>query len=173
MKSSDAGMVLLLVALIACGVMLFFPEAFTIVLVILLAAAALAGVGVVAYVIYWFIHNAASPTLRVQAKVVRKRTKQWDVSVPLGESPEMGAARLGLMGRDRKGAAEALMKAAACEDMPEVDLASGADCYVTFSYSGREAEFAVPTDVYTGVDEGSEGLLVIQGEKFRHFITGL
>jgi hypothetical protein len=173
MSSSDTGLILPLVVVVAVGVMVFFPTAFVYVLTVVLAAAALAALSVVAYVVYWFIHNTVSPTLRVRAKVVRKTAKQWDIAIPLGESPEMAGARLGLMGRDRNGAAEAFKKAAVCEDMGEVDVASGVDCYVTFSFDGREKEFLVPMDVYTGLEDGSEGLLVVQGDKFRHFALGL
>jgi hypothetical protein len=42
--------------------------------------------------------------------------------------------------------------------------------FITFAFEGREAEFAVPAEVYADVDEGDEGLLTFRGEQFKRFV---
>lgn len=131
------------------------------------------GAGFVAVVFgytgFWLARNALSPVSRARATVVRKRSNQWDVSLG-GETPEMGMAQLGMLGRHRHAAAQAFTKLAATQNVSEFTLADGVDCYITFRFDGREMEFSVPTDTYVTCDEGAEGLLVYKGEKFKHFI---
>lgn len=46
----------------------------------------------------------------------------------------------------------------------------GLNCFVTFHFEGRDAEFAVPEAVYAEIDEGDEGLLTFRGEQFKRFV---
>ena len=141
-------------------------------LLLILLLVALAVVAMFAYVGYWLIRNAASPTEQVRARVVRKRTKPWDVSllVGLGESETQG---LGAKRPNRR----KLGRIRACLTrflpFPELTLAAGTDCYITFEFGGREEEFNVPMATYLNIEEGDPGLLVFQGEKFRHFVKGV
>ncbi|MBI2842230.1 MAG: DUF2500 family protein [Armatimonadetes bacterium] len=141
-------------------------------IITIIAAAALVAIFVFGYDIFWLVRNWLSPTVRVPAKVLRKTHKQWDVSI-VGETPEMQAARLGLLGRDRESAAKALNKLAATQDVPELILYQGTDCYITFDVNGAEMEFIVPMPTYIDTEEGTEGLLVYKGERFKRFIAGV
>jgi hypothetical protein len=143
-----------------------------VVMIIAIALPVILALSVIGYVVYWYIHNKEQPVTDVQARVIRKRTKNWDVSV-VGDTPEMQAARTGLLGSDPKGAAKALLKSAESPDVPEITFASGTDFYVTFGFEDKEEELQVPEFTYVAVDEGTEGLLVYQGELFKHFITSL
>jgi hypothetical protein len=95
--------------------------------------------------------------------------KDWDVSIP-SDSPEMTAARLGMMGRDPKSAAKAWAQSAGRNDSPELTFASGVDYFMTFDVKGKEMEFVVPESIYTAASEGAEGLLIYQKEKFKYFV---
>lgn len=120
------------------------------------------------YVIYWLIRNRLCPTTRVTVRVVRKRHKNWDVSLPLYAPPTEE-----MMGRDPKGAWEAYSRMTRTSDMPEIELASGTECFVTFAIGREQLELNVPMNLYIQLQEGDEGLLVFQGEIFRHFIPGV
>lgn len=149
-------------------------EAYVVMIIIIavLVAAGAFAVYVFGYDVFWLVRNWLAPVTRTQAKVMRKRHKQWDISI-VGETPEMGLARLGMMGRDAESAAQAYNKLAGMEDVPELTLADGTDCYVTFGLDGKQLEFLVPMDTYIALEENTEGLLVFKGEKFLHFIAGV
>lgn len=169
MQSSNLGAVALLIALVCFFVIMNSPAATTFALAALVGVVVLAACFVIGYTAFWLIRNKMSPVVRVEAAVVRRCMKEWDVSLP-GESTEMAAARLATMGRYPKSAAKAFLKTAASSDAPSIEIAGGVDYYVTFSINGREVEFTVPEDSYIRADEGASGLLVFQGEQFNDFI---
>jgi hypothetical protein len=148
---SDAGPKLLLIVLAIAAVALILPGVFGYILVAGIVIAIAAGVGVVGYVIWWLLRNRLAPVRRVTAQVIRKRHKQWDVSVQV-DTPEV------LLGLTRP------------SDMDDMTLTSGADCHVTFGFNGQEVEFIVPAETYISVTENDSGLLFYQGEQFRHFV---
>lgn len=172
MPRSNLGPILLLIALACFFSVITWPTLIAYLLAALLVAIVLGVLFVIGYTAFWLIRNKVSPVTRVEATVVRRRMKEWDVSLPV-ESAGMSAARLGLMGRDPNSAAKAFLKASASPDVPSVEIATGANYFVTFSISGREAEFAVPEESYIQAAEGLTGLLVFQGEQFKHFIPGI
>lgn len=98
------------------------PSLFGILLIGAAVVAALAAAGVVGYVVFWLVRNKLSPVQRVRARVVRRRKKDWDVSL-VGDTPESAAARLGMLGRNRHAAYKAYSKAMAGSDVREVQLA--------------------------------------------------
>ena len=169
MKQSNLGPLLLLCALAIGYFALSYPAAFTYLLLAALVIFALGIAFVFGYDIFWLLRNRLSPVTRAEARVVRKYSRPWDVSV-VGETPEMLAARMGTMGRDPRRAARAYLRSAASTDAPEIDLGSWTDYLVTFAFAGREEEFLVPEDTYIRCEEGTEGLLVFQGEQFKHFV---
>ena len=171
-SSSDFGPLILLIVILLAGAAFMFPILFSYLFVAGIAIAILAAVAMMAYVIYWFIHNYSSPITRVEARVIRKRMKDWDVSIQ-PDSPETAAARLGMMGRDPQSAAKAWAKSAGQNDSPELTFASGVYYFVTFDVAGKEMEFVVPESTYTSATEGAQGLLVYQREKFRYFVLGV
>lgn len=130
--------------------------------ILLLAGA----VFVILYSCYWVVRNRFSRVTRVQAKVVRRRKKDWDVTaVPM--PPTM---RLGLLGRQREQAWRAYSRHMARGDVTELDLARGTNYFVTFGIKEQEKEFSMPEDYFVKCDDGVEGLLVYRGEEFMHFI---
>lgn len=114
------------------------------------------------YMGYWLIRNFIAPTKRTRAIVIRKRHNHWDASIPL----ETGRLRGGMLGSYSVEAD----RARSTRNLPEISLAEGTDCYITFGFDGREVEFAVPSRLYIDTDDGDEGLLVYKGEKFKFFI---
>lgn len=168
MNRSNLGPLLLLGVIAVGYVALRYPIMFTYLLLAALVMLALGIAFVFGYDAFWLVRNRFSPIVHIQAKVIRRRTVPWDVSI-VGESPEMWAARMGLRGRNPGKAAKAYLNSAA-KDLPEIEVAGGNDYFVTFAFSGREEEFLVPEDAYVRCEEGSEGLLVFRGEQFRHFI---
>ena len=169
MPKSNLGPALLLGAILLFGIMILFPYLFSYALLAVVFLVILGVAGVIVYAIYTFLMNRFSPTVRVRARVVRKLAKDWDVTIT-GETPEMAMARLGLMGRNPKEAAKAYTLASKSPNVPELTLAEGLDCYITFDVNGRELELSVPQSVYVAAEEGTEGMLVFQGEKFKHFV---
>ncbi len=124
-----------------------------IVLAILAAMAAFV-VFVFGYVIYNKVGIFFAPTKRTWARVVRKRHKQWDASVPT----QGGAIGMAFMNFTMR------------KDNPEITLAEGTDCYITFNVNGKEMEFAAPEALYIEVEPDMQGLLVYKGEKLKYFI---
>lgn len=154
---------------VGTGLLLYDIYLLTYVLVgagILLFAGA---VFVIFYSCYWVGRNRLSPVMRVQARVVRRRKKHWEVGM-VGGTPESSIARLGLLGRQRDEAWRAYSREMAKGDVPEVDLATGTNYFVTFDIKGQEKEFSTPEDYFIKCNEGIEGLLVYRGEEFTHFI---
>ena len=145
------------------------PFIFSHLLVVAFWLALAAACAMIGYVVYWFIRNRLSPVQHVHASVLRRRKKDWDVSV-MGDTPEMAAARLGMLGRHPEEAAKAWHRAAQSPDVPEITIYEGIDFYVTFSFNGREVEFKVPGEVYVKSPKGTDGLLVFQREEFKDFI---
>jgi len=133
---------------------------------VLLGAGALFVIG---YTAYWLIRNRIRPTVRVQARVVRRRKKDWDVTL-VGGAAE---AQLGLQGRQHREAWRAYSRKMAGGEVSEVELASGTNYFVTFLADGNEVEFCTPEDDYIRCNEGAQGLLVYRGEEFVHFIPGV
>ncbi|MEN6372378.1 MAG: hypothetical protein ABFD64_10235 [Armatimonadota bacterium] len=165
--------VLILLALFIGGFLMFqSPILFSYILIGFLILAGAAAVGIVVYAIIWFIRNRLSHVERVNAKVILRRKKDWDVSL-IGNTPEMAAARLGMMGRDPQTAAKAYSKLVTQDDVPELELAAGSNYLVTFGFNDRECEFAVSEADYIKCDEGTEGLLVFRGEEFKYFIPNV
>lgn len=157
---------ILLVLIAAVGLLIYDINLLTYVIVgiaILLLAFALF---VIFYSGYWVMRNRMSRIVRVQARVVRRRTKDWDVSL-MGTSR---IARLSLMGRQRDEAWKAYSRRMARGDVSELDIAAGTNYFVTFDVNGQENEFSVPEDYYVKCSEGAEGLLVYQGEEFMRFV---
>lgn len=130
-ESSNLGPVILLTVVLLAAAAFTFPILFSYLLIAGMIVFGLAAIAMVVYVIYWLIRNQSAPITRVEAKVVRRRMKEWDVSVQ-SESPEMAAARLATMGHDPKSAAKAWAKSAGRNDSPELTFAEGADYFVTF-----------------------------------------
>lgn len=157
----------LLVLVAAGGLLVYNIYLFTYVIIgigILLFAFALY---VIFYSGYWVTRNRLSQVVRVQARVVRRRKKDWDVGLVGGPSE---IERLGLLGRQRDEAWKAYSRRMAKGDVPEIDLAAGSNFFVTFDVNGQEKEFSVPEDYYIKSSEGTEGQLVYRGEEFMHFI---
>ncbi len=165
-SASDTGPLLLLIVIVIGAVAMMFPVVFAYVL--LIGGIVLVG-GIAGYAAWWLISVRIARVRRVMAQVVRKREKQWDVSL-VADTPEMAAARLGTLGRDPKAAGKAFLRSSTSADVDEMMLASGTDCYVTFGFGGNEVEFLVPMQTYIAVSENDTGLLVYQGEQFRHFV---
>lgn len=143
---------LLTYIIIAAGILLFAGAVF-----------------IIFYSGYWVIRNRISRITRLQSRVVRRRKKDWDVSL-VGDTPESAIARFGMLGNQRSDAWKAYSREMAKGDIPEIDLAAATNYFVTFDISGQEMEFSVPENYYVKCDEGTEGLLVFQGEQFKHFI---
>lgn len=79
------------------------------------------------------LRNALSPTVRVPAKFVRKRSRDWAVDAPLSVAgSEEGAVIREMDMRLRRD--------------PGVTIASWADCFATFEISGEEKEFVVSAE---------------------------
>lgn len=172
MNRSNLGPLLLLGAIIIGYFALRYPIMFTYLLLVALVILALGIAFVFGYDAFWLVRNRLSPVTRVQAKVIRRRTAPWDVSV-IGETPEMAAARLGMMGRDPHRAAKAYLRSAAVGDAPEIEIAGGTDYFVTFTLGGHEEEFLVTEQAYIRCEDGTEGLLVFRGEQFKHFMPDI
>lgn len=136
-------------ALIAAGILLFAGMLFVIV-----------------YSGYWLVRSRVSPVVRIQASVVRRRKKGWDVGI-VGRSE---IAELGMMGNQRDEAWKAYSHEMRRGNVPEIDLAAGSNYFVTFAVNGQETEFSVPEEYYIKCSEGAVGLLVYRGEEFMHFI---
>ena len=139
-------------ALIALGVLLFAGMLF-----------------VIFYSGYWLVRNRVGRVVRVEARVVRRRKKDWEVGV-VGDTPVSAAAKLGMMGRQREDALKVYSHEMRRGNVPEVDIASDTNFFVTFDVNGQETEFSVSADYYIKCNEGASGLLVYQGERFMHFI---
>lgn len=169
MNRSNLGPLLLLGAIMTGYFALSYPIMFTYLLLAALVLLALGIAFVFGFDAFWLVRNRLSPVTRVQAKVIRRRTAPWDVSI-VGESPEMAAARMGMMGRDPHRAAKAYLRSAAMVDAPEIEITGGTDYFVTFTFGGHEEEYLVPEEAYISCEEGTEGLLAFQGEQFKHFI---
>jgi len=169
MKRSNLGPILLLCAVVTGYLALSRPYLFAYLLLAALVLVALGIAFVFGYDVFWFVSNRLSPVTRTQARVVRKRSKPWDVSI-VGETQEMYAARMGTMGRNPRRAAKAYLRSAASGDAPEIDIASWNDYLVTFACDGNDIELLVPEETYIKCEEGVEGLLVFRGEHFKHFI---
>jgi|GEM_PF-2455715 len=159
----------LLVLVAGIGLLVYDINLLTYVLIgvgILMLAGA---VFVIFYSGYWVTRNRLSPVTRSQARVVRRRKKDWDVSL-VGGTAESEIARLGMLGNQRSDAWKAYSHEMAKGDVPELDLAAGTNYFVTFDVNGQEIEFSTPEDYYVKCDEGVGGLLVYRGEEFMHFI---
>lgn len=157
------------VALAIGLVMVEWPVLFSYVLIVGFWLLIASIIGVIIYVVYWLVRNQLSPVTRVRAKVVRRRFKEWDVGLPTS-TPAMAAAKLGLLGSNPQQAWEAYSRSAARSEAEDLNVAEGRNYFVTFLVNGHEIEFAVPEDSYGACAENAEGLLVYQGEAFRHFI---
>lgn len=160
----------ILLVLAVCGLLLFYN--------VYLLTYAMVGIGVllglaallvVVYTVFWLLRNRVSPITRVQARVLRRRKKDWDVSI-IGDTPESAAARLGMMGRQRNDARKAYSRQMARGQVPEIELAGGTNYLVTFDAGGQETEFSVSEEYYVKCTEQTEGLLVYRGEQFMQFI---
>lgn len=158
---------ILLILIAAVGLLVYDINLLTYVIIgmgILLFAFALF---VIFYSGFWVTRNRLSPIVRTQARVIRRRKKDWEVGFAGGPSV---IERLGLHGQQRDEAWKAYSRRMAKGDMLEVDLARGTNYFVTFDINGQENEFSVPEDYYMKCNEGAGGLLVYRGEKFMHFI---
>ena len=144
---------LLTYVLIAVGVLLFAGALF-----------------VIFYSGFWVAKNKLSPVMRVEARVVRRRKEDWDIGLVGGPSE---LERLGMMGRDSRTAWKAYSRRMEKGDVRELNIASGADYFVTFDVNGQECEFLVSEDYYIKCSEETQGLLVYRGEEFMYFVPGV
>ena len=160
---------ILLALVVPACLVVYSPCLLSNIIVVVFVLAVAAAVFVIAYSAFWLVRNRMSPVTRTPAKVVRRRMKDWDVSI-VGDTPESAVARLGMLGRNKADAWKAYSHEMAKGDVPELEIASGKDYYVTFAFQGREEEFTVPEDEYLQCTEGLEGLLVYRGEEFVRFV---
>lgn len=147
-----------------------YAASFVIVAIVILLV--LATVAMFAYVIYWNIRNSASPITRVEAKVVRKRSKEWDMSIAAG-TPETLLGWFSMMGRDRLGAAKSFLRRSATSTEPELQIAQSVQYLMSFSFNSHEEELEVPEPTFARAYEGDIGLLSFKGEKFICFIPNI
>lgn len=116
-------------------------------------------ISVPAYVVYWLIKNKTAPETRTMASVVRKRARGWEIDVPKNMEVSVWSMVVNRLydafGIDRG-----------------ITIAEWSDCFITFDTAKGETELAVSEDTYVDLQEGDKGLLVYQGEIFRHFIKG-
>lgn len=165
-RPSYLGLWLIVAALAFVALVTICPNAVGIAICVGFWLLLAAGVFVVAFVVFWLIRNQLSPVVRVPARVVRRRMKEWDVTLTQ-------RAPIGIYGRDARAAWHAWSYRLGRENVAEAPIVEGKDYYVTFDFEGREMEFSVSEDDYVQADENVEGLLVYRGEQFRHFIPGV
>ena len=111
-------------------------------------------------VCYWWIKNKRTPIVRTVATVVRTRSRDWELDVP--RSVEASPVSMAL---------NRLTHALGID--PMVTVAQWSDFFVTFKTPRGEIELAVPQALSASLVEGDEGLLVYQGEMFKHFVRGV
>ncbi|MCE5321796.1 DUF2500 domain-containing protein [bacterium] len=163
---------ILLALTAAICLMLYSPFLFGYILIGVAITVGTAAAGVIIYVIYWLVSNKLSRICRVTSRVIRRRKKDWDVSL-VGGTPTSAIARLGMMGGDHKAASKAYSREMARGNIPELTLMDGTNYFVTFDVNGHEVEFSVTEADYIKCSEGAKGLLVFQGEEFKHFIPNV
>lgn len=166
-KESYFGFTLLLIVGALCVLMLNAPYAFTYLLTAGIVLVIAAAVGVMVYVVFWCLKNRVSPVVRTQAIVVRRRKKDWDYTAT------SGLPVAGMMGSKPRDVWKAYSRRMARGNVTEVTIAEGTNLFVTFSIDGKEIEFSVSEQDYIKASEGTQGLLVYQGEQFKHFIPDL
>lgn len=172
MNKSYVGTFIFLLVCLFAAISFSYPTVFSYFLITILFTALAAFLLMVIYLIYWVIHNHTKPITRIEAKVLRRRKKDWDVTLQ-GDTPEIAAARLGMMGRNPHEAWKAQSKLFVEQEPPLLTLADGTNYFVTYAFDGKEAEFCVPESYYIKSNENTDGLLVFQGEQFKYFIPNI
>jgi hypothetical protein len=121
--------------------------------------AGIATIGVIAYVIYFYVvKGLLAPARETRAKVLRKSQREWEVDAP----KYIGGPGVGSMLFSRG-------MAALGKDTTFTVYESW-DYLVRFSIDGQEREFAVPEATYIDIQEGDEGVLSYRGELFKYFL---
>jgi hypothetical protein len=129
------------------------------VLLLLGILAAAAVVGVIGYVIYFYVFRGLlMPVRETRARVVRKRQREWEVDVP--RNVFLSGWRSVLY---------RIMMTAAGRDVTTTVYDSW-DYYAVFSIDGKEQEFALPETTYVDIEEGDEGMLTYKGDLFKYFL---
>ncbi|MHB1457496.1 MAG: DUF2500 family protein [Armatimonadota bacterium] len=129
-----------------------------------LALLALAISCMIIYVLFWQCRNFLCPIQTIHTSVIRKKAKQWNTLFYF-ENEDATASKMGLYAKITKYYSRFIYKLG----ISTSSLTQGTDCYVTFSDNSKELEFNVPMSVYMIAEEGAEGMLTFQGEKFKGF----
>lgn len=130
-----------------------------------LAVIALAIACMILYVVFWHIRNLFSPVKTVSASVVRKKAKQWD-ALTYFEKGDITVPDYSFFSRISNSYSRFISRLGLSNFTPT----QGTNCYMTFSVNSKELEFSIPLSVYLDTEEGTEGMLTFQGERFKSFI---
>ena len=136
---------------------------------VLLGLAALGILGMIAYSIVRAAKDRYAKLEMVSAKVIRKHTRDLDMSVQLG-GPGV-TERMSMMDDKKSWNGYTGSLRNPYRKIHEVDAGSWILYIVTFSFEGKEVDFSIPARVYADLEEGDEGMLSFQGEKFKHFVN--
>ena len=136
---------------------------------VLIALVALVTAAMIAVAAWSAIQNRRLPVRRVRAVALRRRTADYSIEAP--RNPFfllVNALSWRPFGRDL--GARRISNRHLARVSGEVTVASMMNCFITFRAEGREIELLVPERVFMTVEDGTWGLLVYQGEAFKHFI---
>jgi hypothetical protein len=111
-----------------------------------------------------YMQSRKQPVKRVRAIVLRRRTRDYSIDAPTNPFYMILNALGWGPGRSR------ISNKHLARLSGEATIASIVDGFITFGAESREVELLVPENVFMNVEDGTTGILVYQGEIFRHFM---
>lgn len=130
----------------------------SIIIVLFIAVIPAAVVGVIGYVVYYYLLRGILARSRcVNAMVMRKHMREYDLDMPVSGSGSRLIYPKGYPVERKFGNSD-------------LSFGSTSDFFIVFHIDGKEQEFQVPETVYVKSDVGDIGLLVYKGTLFKQFI---
>lgn len=127
----------------------------------------IATIGMLAVVAWSALQNKMQPVKQNRAIVLRRRMIDYSIDGPTS-SWAMLINGLGWgPGRPRVSNKDIARLSG------EARIATIMNGLITFGVQGEEVELVVPESVYTSIEDGETGMLVYQGEIFKHFMPDI